>query len=312
MVLKRLNKLLLFILLICSFISLNVVKASEVEYYLGGEVLGFNVDTEGVQVVGICDVITQNGLVSPCKTAGLSVGDTILSLNENAVNSASDVAKVLNEYESGCFITKIERDNKVKLIDLTPAKDVLGEYKLGVYLQDGLSGLGTVTYYTSDGNFGSLGHPVSKDNGKIYNVVGGNVFNATITGVNKPSRGRAGELKGMILGEKSVGNVSKNSQNGLFGKIDKFDNKKHVKLSLGKGTPGKAQIYSTIDGSSPKFYDINIVKADYISGSNKNFVISITDKSLLSITNGILQGMGKPMIPVIALSIGMIFKIVIQ
>ncbi len=297
MVFKRLSKVLVFILVVFSFCSINVVNASETEYYLGGNVLGFTVNTEGVNVVGVCDVVTPNGLFSPCKNAGIDVGDTILSLNQNAVNTANDVALALNNYQGGEIITKIESDGKIKLVDLEPVKDVLGEYKLGVYLQDGLTGLGTVTYYTNNGSFGSLGHPVSNENGKIYNVLGGNVFNASVTGVNKPERGKAGELKGVILGDGPVGDISKNSSVGLFGKLSNFDKSKHVKLALGKGVPGKAQIYSTVDGIAPKFYDINIVKTDYVSGSNKNFVISITDKNLLSYTGGILQGMsGSPIV----------------
>ncbi len=297
MAFKRLTKLIISILIACSFISGNAVKASEVEFYLGGNVLGFTVNTEGVSVVGLCDVVTSSGLISPCKNAGIEVGDTILSLNENTVNSASDVATALDNYNGGEIVTKIDSNGKIKLVDLIPAKDVLGEFKLGVYLQDELSGLGTVTYYTSDGSFGSLGHPVSNENGKIYNVVGGNVYTATVTGVNKPIKGKAGELKGMFLGKSSVGTISKNSNVGLFGKIDKFEKCKYIKLSLGKGSPGKAQIYSTVDGITPKFYDINIVKTDYVSGGNKNFVISITDKNLLNLTGGILQGMsGSPIV----------------
>ncbi len=297
MIFKRISKLLVFILILCSFLSLTPVSANETEFYLGGNVLGFTVNTEGVNVVGVCDVVTSNGLVSPCKNAGIDVGDTILSLNENSVNTANDVAKALDGYQGGELVTKIESDGKIKLVDLIPAKDVLGEYKLGIYLQDELTGLGTVTYYKSDGSFGSLGHPVSNENGKIYSVVDGKVFNASVTGVNKPVRGRAGELKGMFLGDNSIGGISKNTKVGLFGKISDFNPSKRIKLALGKGVPGRAQIYSTVDGTIPKFYDINIVKTDYISGSNKNFVISITDKNLLSYTGGILQGMsGSPIV----------------
>ena len=61
---------------------------------------------------------------------------------------------------------------------------------------------------------------------------------------------------------------------------------------------GKATILTTIDGTSPKEYSIEIEKIDYNSNeSSKNMVIHITDEELLSKTGGIVQGMsGSPII----------------
>ena len=39
---------------------------------------GFSLKTKGAYVVGLCDVVTKNGLVSPSKDSGLEVGDIIL------------------------------------------------------------------------------------------------------------------------------------------------------------------------------------------------------------------------------------------
>ncbi len=296
---KRLKKLALTLLLVLSFFTFSVfnVKAEELKYYLGGNVLGFNIDTEGVLVVGVNEVITEGGLISPCEKAGISVGDVFISLNDKVVNSPNDVACFMNSYDGGEIITKLIRNGKTKLVDITPVKDLTGEYRLGVYLRDGLNGLGTVTFYKSDGSFASLGHPVTDGNGTIYSVVGGEIYNSTIVGVNKAEKGKAGELKGMILNEKVVGNIEKNSNVGLYGKLDKFDSNDKIEVEIGKAKPGRAQIYSTVDGSKPKYYSIDIVRADYITGTTKNFVIKITDKELLKVTGGILQGMsGSPIL----------------
>ncbi|MBO7215360.1 MAG: PDZ domain-containing protein, partial [Clostridia bacterium] len=157
---KRLKRTLFLIAIIISFsfVNLQTVKAQERSFYLGGNVLGFTIDTAGVTVVGINEVITEGGLVSPCEKAGIVVGDILLSFNEKSVNTPKDVALCLSSYNGGEIVTKISRNGDIKLVDITPAKDLMGEYKLGVYLQDMLSGLGTVTYYNEDGTFGSLGH----------------------------------------------------------------------------------------------------------------------------------------------------------
>ncbi len=295
---KNLNKIVICLVL-AFFLSFGFNTAfAETDYlYLGGNVLGFTIKTEGATVVGTCDVITEKGLLSPCKEAGIEVGDIIYSLGENKVNSASDVAKSLKNYKGGEIVTKISRDGQIKLVDIIPVKDVSGDYKLGVYIRDDLNGLGTVTFYRSDGSFGSLGHPVSDENQKSYQVIGGSVFNSSVVGINRATRGKAGELRGMFLGDKPIGKITQNTNTGLFGKIENFDSKNKIKIEIGTAKQGKAQIYSTIDGITPKYYDISIVKTDLFTNSNKNLVIKITDKNLIDYTGGILQGMsGSPII----------------
>ena len=296
---KSIKKFLLVIILILSFCTFPVFQASAegLSVYLGGDVLGFTLNTRGATVVGFCEVITERGLTSPCKDAGMQVGDVIYNLNETEINSSADLSRALSKYQSGEIITKISRNGETKLLDVTPVKDLTGSYKLGVYVKDDLTGLGTVTYYKEDGSFASLGHPVSNERGKLFEVVGGEVFTASVIGVNKAVKNKAGELRGMFVGDKSIGKVIKNTNVGLYGKISDFDVEEHKKIECSKAKPGRAQIYSTVDGLIPKYYDIDIVKTDYFSGSNKNLVIKITDKQLLNITGGILQGMsGSPII----------------
>ena len=61
---------------------------------------------------------------------------------------------------------------------------------------------------------------------------------------------------------------------------------------------GKAQILTTIFGSAPEYYDIDILHINYNEEQvSKNMVIKITDNKLLNQTGGIIQGMsGSPII----------------
>ena len=61
---------------------------------------------------------------------------------------------------------------------------------------------------------------------------------------------------------------------------------------------GKAYILSTVSGSEPQEYEIEIEKIESNSGeTTKNMIIHITDKELLEKTGGIVQGMsGSPII----------------
>ena len=265
--------------------------------YLGGFTAGFTLKTRGATVVGVSDVITTKGNVSPCKCAGIEVGDVILSMNGKEINTATDIDKVLKDYKSGFIITEIMHGNQKKLCDLFPEKDLSGNYKIGLFIREDLNGLGTVTFLTDNGTFASLGHPVSNENGEIYNLRSGDVYESSIVGVNKAHRGKAGELKGIFLGTKPIGSITINTNVGLFGKITKFNPLEYVKISIGQAKIGKAEIVSTVDGQTPKKYEIEIVKIDNRIGNNKNYVIKVTDKELLSYTGGILQGMsGSPII----------------
>ena len=61
--------------------------------------------------------------------------------------------------------------------------------------------------------------------------------------------------------------------------------------------PGVAYIYSTIDGITPKRYEVEIVKVDKNNRENKNYVIRVTDDELIAETGGIVQGMsGSPIL----------------
>lgn len=293
----KVGTFLAFVSIIFSIFNPIIANAEEVYVYLGGQTAGFTLQTKGATVVGLTEVITQNGIVSPSKCSGIEVGDIILSMNGKDINNAEDIAKVLKEYKSGSIVTKITRKKNEKIVDIFPEEDLQGAYKIGVFVRDDLNGLGTVTFYTENGEFASLGHPVIDEEGSPLQIVDGNVYTASVIGVVKASRGKAGELKGLFIGEKPIGTISKNIPEGLYGKVEEKYYKDYEKLTLSKAQIGKAQIYTTIDGITPNYYDIEIVKSDFKDGNNKNYVIKITDKELISKTGGILQGMsGSPII----------------
>ena len=63
-------------------------------------------------------------------------------------------------------------------------------------------------------------------------------------------------------------------------------------------TTGEAYILTTVSGSEPEKYSIEIEQIDYNSKeSTKNMIIRITDEELLETSGGIVQGMsGSPVI----------------
>ena len=66
----------------------------------------------------------------------------------------------------------------------------------------------------------------------------------------------------------------------------------------GEAKPGHAQVLTTVDGETPKFYDVEIVKViSQTDPGDKGMVILVSDKELLKKTGGIVQGMsGSPIV----------------
>ena len=299
---KLIKKLAVFITVLTLFIFASLTPSSvyansEQSVYLGGFTAGFTLKTRGATVVGLTDVLGTERLSSPCKIAGIKAGDVIISLNGKAVNNSQEIASVLCEHKGGSIVVEYFSGNNLKLVNVTPVKDLNGNYKIGIFVRDDLQGIGTVTFIKEDGSFGSLGHPVASDKGEIYTVLSGNVYDSSIIGVVKGQSGKAGELKGLFLGESAIGSVTKNTVRGMFGKFTNFNPLEYKKVLVGNAKIGKAQIVSTIDGKTANLYDIEIVKVDSRRKEGKNFVIKVCDENLTQKTGGIVQGMsGSPIL----------------
>ena len=298
---KKLYKALTIILVIVSLYSFGRTKgyAEEKEVYLGGMTAGFIIDNEGATVIGVNDITTINGMRAPAGDAGIKTGDILISLDGKTVNGAKDIASVLSVYDGNGITAVFERDGEIILKILYPEKDLSGEYKLGLFIRDEFTGIGTITYVEEDGTFGALGHPVSdKGKGKPIKINGGKMYLCTVMGVTKGVRGKAGEIRGLFDGSEVIGNVKSNTAKGIFGKIvPDIKDSLTEKAAIDDPKPGNAEILCTIEGNTVERFSACIIKAVSTAPENKNIVIKITDKVLIEKTGGILQGMsGSPIL----------------
>ena len=276
------------------------VNVQKREYVIaGGEVFGVKLYTKGVLIVGSDDIETENGKVNPAINAGLKKGDIIIEINGQKVSRNNDIALSAQNSNGEEIELLIERAGEQKEITLKPEKDILDDtYKAGLWVRDSSAGIGTVTYYDKDNMiFAGLGHPVCDvDTGKRLEISGGDAVSAQIKGCYKGKKGDAGELCGVFTG-KDLGELTKNTQRGIFGKLKEIPSKREYPVALFDEIKiGKAKIISTVDGEEPKFYDVEITKL-YKNEENRNMVVKITDKRLIQKTGGIVQGMsGSPII----------------
>ena len=270
--------------------------------YLGGFPAGFVLNTTTVEVVGLCDVVSSDGICSPAREAGIKAGDIIDKINGEEVNKTSDINEILSRDYKKYEIEYLRGGECIKT-SIKPVKEsASGGKRIGVLVKDSINGIGTVTYIDkAAGKFASLGHPVADMENNIIEINGGTVYSSLIYDVKKGVRGMPGELKGAFENSTVIGQAKINCKCGVFGNLSSsFDCSKLVRVEKGSVADAKigtAYIYSTVYGRTPEKYEISIVKVDSGNKDNRNYVIKIEDKALLERTGGIVQGMsGSPIV----------------
>jgi stage IV sporulation protein B len=287
----------------CAFLAnTNAVTADAAEQtvYVGGMTAGFTLKTGGAQIIGLSEVITENGVRTPALDAGIRTGDIIKKVCEIRVESISELNEIVDKSQGRELSLQILRGKETMTFTLKAVQEKQSSrYKIGVLVRESVSGIGTVTYIDKKtGRFGALGHTVVGDNNEEMKMSDGLVYECSIVGVCRGVRGKAGELRGMFLNDKHLGSAEKLCNCGIFGTVSKefqMDTLMSAVANSQDVKPGNAWIYSTINGVTPQKYEIEIVKVDKFNRENKNYVIKITDNALISETGGIVQGMsGSP------------------
>ena len=301
----------LSVFFVCAAISLTIVggkiqkvsaNATECEVYVGGMSAGFTLKTGGAQVIGLSEVLSEGGVKTPAAEAGLRTGDIIQKVGGIRIETIAELNEIVDKSKGNALKLEILRGAEVLQLQVNPVKEkATNRHKIGVLVRESVSGIGTVTYIDKKtGRFGALGHSVVSENHQEMQISSGTVYECSIFGVCKGVRGKAGELKGVFMNDRQLGNAEKLCECGIFGQISqKFtvDGLLSAVSSSNDVKPGGAYIYSTVNGVSPVKYEIEIVKVDKMNKENKNYVIKITDEMLIAETGGIVQGMsGSPIL----------------
>ena len=279
-------------LLLC--ICICAVSAYGAEYLVPvGQVIGLELSDNMVTVAAFDETLGRKA-----RLAGLRVGDKLLRIDGTPITCAEDVQQALS-HSGGTIKVQLQRKGKQETLTLQPEITKDGP-KLGVFLKEGITGIGTVTYYDPDtGDFGALGHGVNDPDGEILNLIRGNAYAAQVASVKKGQAGQPGQLRGSLCSKDAIGALTKNTHQGLFGK---------ARLPwAGKALPiapsseiqkGSAKILATVGGTTVQEYSVEILKIyPQTRNGDKNMLIRITDPKLLETTGGIVQGMsGSPII----------------
>ena len=284
-------------------IAVTLVEGESV--FAGGSQVGIYAKTKGILVIGMGEVTDYTGVKkSPAKNT-LRKGDYIVSVNGIPVEKKEELIELIHDNGKQTEIIGVFRNEKFIEVEVDAVLSEKERYMLGVWVRDDMAGIGTLTYYKSDQTYGALGHPINDgDTGEILSMEEGKLYRTDIIGIKRGESGKPGELSGVISYSKDsyLGTVETNSEIGIYGKLDGNLNnlKSGICCEIGYKQEiemGPAVILSAVSGKLEE-YDI-VIEAVNFGGAevNKGILLHVTDRELLELTGGIVQGMsGSPIL----------------
>ena len=285
------------------------VEAKEPDIVIpGGHALGVLLACEGIIVVGYDKILEAGGTFSPAKDAGILPGDILLEANGTVLLKVADLIQAVEEagQENKTLALILKRGTETKQIDLRPVETNKKTFRIGLYVREGASGVGTLSFYDPDrGCFGALGHIVTdEDTGAPLVVRDGSIVKAFISSINAGARGQPGEKVGVFLPEANIlGPITANTHYGIFGVLKEPLQNPHFPAGVpvamaGEVYPGPAKIYTVLEQDKIESFDAEIERViSQYSPTDKGLVLRITDEKLIDRAGGIIQGMsGSPII----------------
>ena len=276
--------------------QVNVTILPEVEVIPIGKIVGLKLYTSGILVVGINENILNE--------SDIKEGDAIISINNEKVESIENIKSIVEKSNGEDLLVKYIRDNdEISVSTISPVKTEDNSYKLGLWVKEGATGVGTISFYNPETNdFAALGHGVyDKDTGELLKIEEGSLLNSKVISISKGEYGMPGEIKGALIEDDKLGDIEKNTEFGIYGSLNINNISSNDKIKVASRSEikkGLAYILCSIDGNEPKEYEIEIENINIENNiNNRSMKIRITDEELIEKTGGIICGMsGCPII----------------
>lgn len=280
------------------------ISLKERKYVIpGGTPFGIRLYTDGLVVSETASVKNSGSESFPAKEAGIESGDVIRSVNGKTLTSNEQLLRAVEESDGQPIKIEALHDSVPYSTLITPVFDsTSGKYRAGLYVRDSCAGIGTMTYIDPENNsYAGLGHGIcDSESGRLMPLLNGDIVQAEINSVRKSICGSPGSLNGHFSSNAAIGTLILNSDHGVYGKYFLTDQKaQSIPVAFKQETvKGKAQLLTSVENSSPSYYDIEIEEISYNDvNTSKNMIIKVTDERLLKKTGGIVQGMsGSPII----------------
>lgn len=278
---------------------------SEDTVLVGGMPVGIYMETDGVMVLDTDHIKGIDGVEYEPAGHLVKCGDYITGFNGKKIDNKKELMESLKELDEDEVVLQLRRDDETIDVKVKPVECEPDEYKLGIWVRDNVQGLGTITFLTGNSEFGALGHGIhDTDTNVLLSIADGTLYKTSIHSIKKGENGIPGSMEGIIVynGYNSLGTIEKNTDEGIYGKVDKIDELFTEQIPVQVASKdevevGDATIRCFVD-NEVKEYNIKVTDIDYSGREvNKGLVIQVTDPELLEKTGGIIQGMsGSPIL----------------
>lgn len=288
--------------------KIEVDSVQPIRVIPGGDSIGISVQAQGPLVVSRSRVVDEHGqAVYPTANQDVRLGDVILAINGKKIHSDHEVSEIVDK--AGKKKEQVEllllRDKRQQIkVRISPVFDRdLGRYRLGLYIRDGISGVGTLTMVNpKNGRYVALGHLVADQaTGRPFPLWFGHIGHAKIIGIHPGRSGKPGEKVGVLATDLTLaGDVDRNAELGIAGTLK--SGLRSVPLlplaSFSQVHKGKAQLLTVVHGHKIEHFRIRILRIfKQDRPSTKGMIIKVTDPQLVKQTGGIVQGMsGSPIV----------------
>ena len=268
-----------------------------------GKAVGIKLFSDGVLVVGLSPVETEEGARYPGRDCGLKAGDVITHIDGDEVDTIEEIQSLVASREGQPLTIQAMRGQKQVQLTAAAVENSQGVYQLGIWLRDSMAGIGTVTFYDPEsGVFAALGHGINDvDTAMLMPLESGSIMAATVSDVKKGQSGQPGELHGQFDLTRDLGTLYANTSLGIFGRMpeESVETERSPVPVAGRDQvkTGEATILSNIRGDRVEEFSVRITHVSPNEEGNRNLMIQVTDPRLLELTGGIVQGMsGSPIL----------------
>ena len=207
-------------------VSVNVIENTEVIPV--GKIIGLKLYTNGVLIVGMSEIEDMNhNKEKPFENLDIQEGDTILKVNDLEIQTIESLQKEINASEGESInLTLLKEDGSIATSNIKPVQVNSKEYRLGLWVKDAATGVGTLTYYEPESkSFAALGHGITdNDTDSLINIESGNIVTSKIVSIQKGEQGKPGEIRGSIINQPTIGKVYKNTNFGIYGELTNLSN----------------------------------------------------------------------------------------
>ena len=288
---NRIFKQLAAVLLALVLLAGTALAALPDRLIPGGQAIGLQLQTDGVSIVELAQD-------NPCaREAGLRRGDVIRAIDGERVSTVRQVTAAVSASGGQALTVRYERAGKAAETAVQPQRTADG-WRLGVFVRDSITGIGTVTYYDPEnGTFGALGHGVC-DSSALLPLRSGLALPAAVTSVTRGRSGTPGALHGAVTGRSPCGTIRSNTERGIFGTMAPPQDASPLPTAAAAQVhTGSATILSSVSGTETREYAVQIVSVEPNEPQGRNLRLAVTDDALLAQTGGIVQGMsGSPIL----------------